>query len=223
MTKFKICGIKDAMHARIAAEVGADFIGFVFVPGVRRQITFEQAKSILLEYRSSFSVDGPKLVGLFLNQSVQLVNRIVEECRLDMVQLCGNEPPEYWSQIIVPIVKQIKIRDDNPLDQSVAETEAQIVKVESAHQIPLLDKYVNDHVGGGSGLAFDWNVAAGLSPRHDFLLAGGLKPNNVLQAIVSVNPWAVDVSSGVETRGVKDPKKIKDFADAVREADLAIN
>ena len=195
------------MHAQIAAEVGADFIGFVFVPEVRRQITLEQAKSILFEYRSSFSGDGPKLVGLFLNQSVQLVNRIVEECKLDMVQLCGDEPPEYWCQIIVPVVKQIKVRNDSSHQQSVAETETQIVRIKSAQQIPVLDKYVSDKVGGGAGLAFDWNVAADLAPRYDFLLAGGLKPDNVRQAIKIANPWAVDVSSGVETNGVKDPEK----------------
>ena len=221
MTKFKICGIREAIHAQIAAEVGADFIGFVFVPKVRRQITIEQAKSILFEYRSSFGGDGPKLVGLFLNQSVQLVNRIVEECKLDMVQLCGDEPPEYWSQVIVPVIKQIKVRNDSSHQQSVTETETQLVRIKSAQQIPLLDKYVSDKVGGGAGLAFDWNVAADLAPRYDFLLAGGLKPDNVRQAIKIANPWAVDVSSGVETNGVKDPEKIKDFADAVREADLA--
>ena len=209
------------MHAQIAAEVGADFIGFVFVPEVRRQITLEQAKSILLEYRPCFGGDGPKLVGLFLNQSVQLVNRIVEECKLDMVQLCGDEPPEYWSQVIVPVIKQIKVRNDSSHQQSVTETETQLVRIKSAQQIPLLDKYISDKVGGGAGLAFDWNVAADLAPRYDFLLAGGLKPDNVRQAIKMANPWAVDVSSGVETNGVKDPEKIKDFADAVREADLA--
>lgn len=209
------------MHAQIAAEVGADFIGFVFVPEVRRQITLEQAKSILLEYRPCLGGDGPKLVGLFLNQSVQLVNRIVEECKLDMVQLCGDEPPEYWSQVIVPVIKQIKVRNDSSHQQSVTETETQLVRIKSAQQIPLLDKYISDKVGGGAGLAFDWNVAADLAPRYDFLLAGGLKPDNVRQAIKMANPWAVDVSSGVETNGVKDPEKIKDFADAVREADLA--
>lgn len=222
MTKFKICGLQDAHHARIAAEVGADFIGFVFVPGVRRQITLKQAKSILSEYRTSFDEGGPKLVGLFLNQSVKFVNRIADECRLDIVQLCGNEPPEYWCQVIVPIVKQIKVRDYSTHEQSVAETEIQIVRVESAQQIPLLDKHVNDHVGGGTGLSFDWNIATALAPRHDFLLAGGLKPSNVQQAIARVNPWAVDVSSGVETNGVKDSEKIKDFAVAVRVADSSI-
>ena len=219
MTRFKICGLRDSGNALVAAEAGADFLGFVFVEGVRRQLTLEQTKAIVDEYRDSFGDGGPKLVGLFLDQPIELVNRAVEECGLDMAQLCGEESPKYWATVAAPVIKQIKVRDDDPRKRPVSETESRIMGVESAGQTPQLDKHIDGHVGGGTGVAFDWNIASELAPRHDFLLAGGLNPENVRQAIGVVHPWGVDVSSGVETEGVKDARKIRAFADAVKQAD----
>ena len=219
MTRFKICGLRDSGNALVAAEAGADFLGFVFVEGVRRQLTIEQAKAIVNEYRASYGDGGPKLVGLFLDQPIELVNQAVEECGLDIAQLCGDEPPEYWAKVAVPVIKQIKVHDDGPRERSVAETESRIAGVESAHQTAQLDKHIDDHVGGGTGVAFDWAIASDLAPRHDFLLAGGLTPENVGRAIDLVRPCGVDVSSGVETDGVKDASRIKAFAEAVKQAD----
>ena len=219
MTKFKICGLRDAGNALAAAESGADFLGFALIPGVRRQLTLEQARAVIDEYRASFGNGGPKLVGLFLDQPVEFVNRAVRECGFDMAQLCGGEPPEYWERIDAPVIRQIKVRDGGPLESSVTETEGRIAEVEAARQTPHLDKHVDGHPGGGTGLSFDWRIAGELAPLHDFLLAGGLTPENVQRAIALAHPWGVDVSSGVETDGVKDARKIRAFAKAVKAAD----
>ena len=215
MTKLKICGLRDAGHALVAADAGADFLGFNFVPGVRRQLSEEQARDIIHRYRQSGEDDGPRLVGLFANQPLADVNRIVESCGLDLAQLCGDEPPEYWDQIAVPVIRQIKVRDDRPIDETVAQVLDATETVVSRGQLAMLDRHERGALGG-TGKSFDWAIAQEVAKQQDFLLAGGLSPDNVGQAIATVWPWGVDVSSGVETDGTKDPDKIIAFAKAVR-------
>ena len=217
MTKFKICGLRDADNALAAANAGADFLGLNFVPGVRRQITTEQALSIVGRLRVELGEGVPTLVGLFANQPVEKVNRIVDQCGLELAQLCGDESREYWDQVGVPVIRQIKVRDDIPTVEAVETAARQIEEVIDSGCTPMLDKYERGHLGG-TGRTFDWRVASRLAKRYDLILAGGLTPDNVARAIAEVRPWCVDVSSGVETGGVKDEAKIRRFAEEVRRA-----
>ena len=112
MTLFKICGFRDPDSAVVAAESGASFLGFVFVEGVRRQLLPEQGAEIISEYRKVAGSDGPKLVGLFANQPADFIDSVVELCGLDYAQLCGDEPPDFWNGLSVPVIRQVKVRDD---------------------------------------------------------------------------------------------------------------
>ena len=217
MTKLKICGLREVEHALTAADAGADFLGFVFVPGVRRQLSEQRARVIIQEYRRLHGSDGPRLVGLFANQPLKDVNRVIKRCGLDLAQLCGDEPPEYWERVTAPVIKQIKVRDGERRDEAVAEVLSRAEEVASRGHIAMLDKHEAGHLGG-TGRTFDWSIAREVAERFDLLLAGGLSPENVGRAIATANPWGVDVSSGVETDEVKDPKKIIEFAQQVRRA-----
>ena len=217
MTKFKICGLRDADNALVAANAGADFLGLNFVPGVRRMITPEQALSIVGRLRSTLGERIPTLVGLFANQRVDEVNHIVDQCGLDLAQLCGDEPREYWDEVAAPVIRQIKVRDDVPTEAAIEAAARQIEEVIGSGHTPMLDKYERGALGG-TGRTFDWRVASELAARYDLVLAGGLTPDNVARAIAEVGPWVVDVSSGVETDGVKDAAKIRRFAQEVRRA-----
>ena len=214
MTKLKVCGLRDPDNALVAAKAGADFIGMVFVPGVRREITQEIAQSIIQTLRSGLGSLCPQLVGLFANQSIDEVNRIARQCGLDMVQLCGDESLEYWAYIDIPIIKQIKIRDENSQPDSIKSSSREIEEVRTAGHMGILDKYEKGAMGG-TGKTFDWIIAKNLADMYDVILAGGLTPDNVGRAIQEVHPLGVDVSSGVETAGVKDASKILDFANEV--------
>ena len=218
MTRLKICGLRDADNALAAAEAGADYLGFNFVPGARRQLTAEQARSIILDYRRRRPQNGPRLVGLFADQPMDDVIRTVDYCSLDMAQLCGDEPPEYWRGLSVPVIKQIRVRDQGPQVKAVAETLRRVEEIVAAGYLAMLDKYEEGSLGG-TGRSFDWSIAAQIGGFQDFLLAGGLTGENVGRAIATVAPWGVDVSSGVETDGVKDAKKIAAFAEEVARAD----
>ena len=215
MTLFKICGLRDSSNAILARENGASFLGFVFVPGVRRQISLELALEILNDYRSDFDPGGPALVGLFADQNIEEVNEIINACDLDYAQLCGNEPESYWNKVAVDVIKQVKIGVSNTSKTINSELE----KIYRSGCLPLLDNYEKGSLGG-TGLSFDWELISEFNLNDKFLLAGGLNPENVNDAIRISHPWAVDVSTGVETEGVKDPQKILSFANAVKTASM---
>lgn len=215
MTKLKICGIQNVDSALAAAESGADFLGFVFVHGVRRQVTSQQVTSIIDDVRSSSVSAIPCFVGLFADQDIQEVNKIVRDCGLDYVQLCGDELPAYWDKVDAEVIKQIRVRDPESVVASTRDTIRRVGQVVSTGRIALLDKYEQGSLGG-TGKTFDWDVAASVAKCHDVMLAGGLTPENVGDAIDQVSPWGVDVSSGVETNKEKNIDKIRAFADAVR-------
>jgi phosphoribosylanthranilate isomerase len=208
--------MRDAYHAGVAADAGADYFGLVFVEGVRRQLSLEQALDVLREYRDSHD-GGPKIVGLFANQPASFVNRIVEACGLDLVQLCGDETMDYWRSLDVPVIRQVKVRDDGNPDAEVERVCRLVDAAVSTGNMVQLDKHDAGSLGG-TGKAFDWGIAREVAKRYEVMLAGGLSPENVADAISVVHPWAVDVSSGVETGGVKDAARIAAFADAVRRA-----
>ena len=215
MTRFKICGLRETGHAVAAADSGADFLGFNFVHGVRRRLSEERGQAVISGYRALSGDGGPKLVGLFANQTLEEVNRTVGRCGLDLAQICGDEPLDYLDGVDVPVIRQIRVRVDGPIDRTVAETLGAVSAITDRGHMALLDRHVAGALGG-TGLSFDWDVARQVAERYDILLAGGLSPDNVASAIERVRPWAVDVSSGVETGGVKAPDKILAFARQVR-------
>ncbi|MBI2165354.1 MAG: phosphoribosylanthranilate isomerase [Chloroflexi bacterium] len=217
MTLVKVCGLRDASNALVAAEAGAHFLGFVFVPGVRRQLKVHEASTIIEDVRNALGTRTPKIVGLFADQPVEEVNRTASLCNLDMLQLCGNEALEYCRKVERPVIKVLHVPDGKPIDAVVQQLEQKMTDFESLGFMLALDRK-SDLQPGGLGQTFDWSVAEALSRRHRFLLAGGLSPKNAADAIRRVHPWAVDVSSGVETNGVKDPNKTRAFLETVAQA-----
>lgn len=224
MTLVKICGVSDVAHARAAAALGADFVGMVFAPS-RRQVTLGQAKRIAAGLRkegepapASTDANGveaalsrrrPLVVGVFADQDADTINSICDDIGLDLVQLSGSEPWEVCAHIHRPIFKCMKVRD--------GETAQDLMVHVHEGAIVLLDPYV-EGTYGGTGKTLDWNVASDVATQTTTVLAGGLTPDNVAKAVGAVHPWAVDVSSGVETDGVKDVEKIRAFIAAAREA-----
>ena len=218
MTLFKICGLRDPDSAIMAAESGASFLGFVFVEGVRRQLLPERGAEVISEYRKIAGSDGPKLVGLFANQPADFIDSVAKLCGLDYAQLCGDEPPDFWNGLSIPVIRQVKVRDDLDKPDAVALALRDVEMALGAGHLAMLDKHVAGALGG-TGFSFDWKVAREIARDHKILVAGGLTPENVAQAIHVARPWGVDVSSGVETNGQKDPAKIREFAAAVGTAD----
>ena len=226
--KVKICGIRRLEDAVVAADAGADYIGLVFVPGRPRRVDIPTAAAIVSGIKAN-RVGAPKVVGLFADQPLEEVNHTANACGLDLLQLCGGESTEYCAGADRPVIKVIHVSSsikgtgftgdatayetaDETADESAWQTLADRIKsYSSAGNLVTLDRLV-EGIPGGTGESFDWGVAAELSRQgHSFLLAGGLLPDTVGQAIEYVQPWGVDVSSGVETQGVKDADKIRDF------------
>ena len=208
----KICGLRDAGTAREAALSGADFVGFNFVEGVRRQLSPELGAAIISSFRNMLSEDsmpGPRVVGLFRNQPAEFVNGVGRTAALDMVQLCGDEDDAYYAQIDLPVLRQVRVRPG----ASAVDIEAEVKAHLDAGRMVILDAYDPD-TPGGTGKVFDWSVAQKVAALEGVLLAGGLTPENVTDAIRQLGAWGVDVSSGVETDGVKDDEKIHDFITA---------
>ena len=211
MTLIKICGIQKPADALTAAQAGADFVGLVFVPHRRRCLKVEDAEVIVSALRTS-TQDSPKIVGLFADQPLEEVNRLVDICNLDVAQLCGQESLDYCSTVKVPVIKVVHIREAQP----VSNVNAIVERIQQKGHLVALDRKVAG-LQGGTGRSFNWNIAAEASHKGlEFVLAGGLTPNNVVEALELVRPWGVDVSSGVETNQTKDPIKIQAFIDAVR-------
>ena len=216
MTKVKICGVTKPAHALAAAEAGADFIGMVFAPS-RRRLSRDDAKGIAKAVRGS-GRPMPKLVGVFVNAEPTEVNGIAAEVGLDMAQLGGDEDDDYFKEIELPIIKTLHVPSGPPAKVAQLGLHRSLSALRDGPAVPLLDTEV-EGLAGGTGRSFDWDVARNLAQDFDFLLAGGLTPENVAQAVAHVQPWAVDVSSGVETEGVKDLAKIQAFIKARRRAD----
>lgn len=215
--EFKICGLRSLEHALAAADAGASLLGFVFVPGVRRRIEVSDATGIIQEVRRKRGADCPRIVGLFANQQLTEVNSIIKSCDLDFAQLCGAEPPDYWDNVDAWVMRQVKVDDAQPRKQAIESALRQVNEVVDRIHLTLLDKQMKGALGG-TGHTFDWGIASEIARRHPVFLAGGLAPDNVRQAIDTVRPWGVDVSTGVETDGIKDTTKIAAFAKMVSAA-----
>jgi phosphoribosylanthranilate isomerase len=220
MTIVKICGVQSPEAATVAAEAGANFVGMVFVPERRRRLDLDTAKAIVQTLRASPEPPRrhpiPKIVGLFADQTLDEVNRTINACHLDAAQLCGQEPLEYCSQVATQVIKVLHVGATASGPAKVAELEERALRYTGDGYLVTLDRLV-DGLQGGTGHRFNWDVASELCRRGlSFLLAGGLSPENVAQAVAQVQPWGVDVSSGVETNGVKDHSKIREFVHNAR-------
>lgn len=219
MTKVKICGVRRLEDALVASEAGADFIGLVFVPGRPRRLAIDEARGIVDGLRASRAPgdEVSQLVGLFADQTLTEVNGTIRACGLDRVQLCGNESLDYCGQTEAGVIKVLHVPGGQPEEPIIGELAERVNAYEAAGHLVTLDRLVAG-IPGGTGERFDWAIAEEMSRRgHSFLLAGGLLPENVAQAVARVKPWGVDVSSGVETDGRKDPDKIRDFVRSARQ------
>ncbi len=214
MTHIKICGIRDKAHALAAVEAGADFIGLVLAPS-QRQVSPTRAYEIASAVKKSSNTT--KVVGVFVNAPSFQVNKLADSCALDWVQLSGDESWEYCHEVARPVIKAIHIDQQSPKELYAA-LSAGSKLLPAQGFIALLDSRVEGKYGG-TGESFNWNLAQEVAKRFPIIVAGGLDPKNVARLIKKVAPWGVDVSSGVETGGVKDIAKIKTFIEAVRKAD----
>jgi phosphoribosylanthranilate isomerase len=212
MTKIKICGITEVSYARAAMEAGADLIGVVFAPSPR-QVTYDKAREIVKTIKEHHL----PAVGVFVNMPASTVNTIAADCGLDWVQLSGDENWDYCQRIEKPVIKTVHIMPGWDEKRLLAYLEEGQKKLGQA-PLYLLDTFVEQKYGG-TGKAFAWDIAQKASAEFPVIIAGGLHPENVAQVVASLRPWGVDVSSGVESRGVKDVKKIRAFIQAVRSAD----
>lgn len=202
MTKVKICGIKTAEEAAILNRFVPDYAGFIFSKS--RRIVSNKMATFLIKLLPA----EVKKVGVFVNESVETVLSTQWECGLDVVQFSGEEDQSYIDRLkksgyVKEIWKAVRVRDGSELLQSI-----------NADAI-LLDTY-SEKAHGGTGEAFDWNIARGFAINNRIVLAGGLKPGNVRAAIDTLKPYCVDVSSGVEIDGYKDENLVGEFINAAK-------
>ena len=204
-TRVKICGLTRAADARDAVRAGVDALGLVFYPGSPRHVSIDSARLVVAEIPAFVTV-----VALFVDETVERVKEILKAVRVDLLQFHGDEPPEYCEQFGRPWIKAVRMRPGLDL-------EAVAIRYAMAEGI-LLDAWDPD-AQGGTGLTFDWEtIPSEMAER--IILAGGLGPSNVAQALAAVGPYAVDVSSGVEAaKGIKDANKMAAFLNEVQEFD----
>jgi phosphoribosylanthranilate isomerase len=215
MTRVKICGITEKSHALAAIEAGSDFIGLVFAPS-RRQVSVAQAQEIVRAIKERSNTI--EVVGVFVNVPAPVVNRTAAACNLDCVQLSGDESWAYCCQINRPLIKAVRVgqgQDPEEICDSLASGDRVL---SSQRHLYLLDSLVKGSYGG-TGITSDWELFREVARRFPAIIAGGLTPETVARAIEMVSPWGVDVSSGVESNGIKDTARIKAFVGAVRRAD----
>lgn len=203
MTWIKICGITNIQDALEAASLGVDALGFIFAPSPRRVEPFV-AREIIGHLPESVLK-----VGVFVNEDLAEVLRIANYCGLDMIQLHGQETPEYCLKVALPVIKAIRVKDNESLKEMEKYPFASI----------LLDAWSPEQAGG-TGKTFHWEMAVEARKKINFILSGGLNPGNVRQAVRILRPLGVDVCSGVErSAGKKDLFKMTDFVKEVKKTD----
>ncbi len=195
MVRVKICGIRRLEDALAAVEAGADAIGLNFWRPGRRYVAPETARAIARAVPPFVAK-----VGVFANEEAEVVRKIADVCALDALQFHGEETPEFCDRFDRHVIKAIKIRDAGSLRQLERYRVAAF----------LLDAHVPGAMGG-TGQTFDWTLARAAHASGRVILSGGLTQENVAAAIEAARPYAVDVASGVETHGEKDPVKIRAF------------
>ncbi|MEM0896436.1 MAG: phosphoribosylanthranilate isomerase [Verrucomicrobiota bacterium] len=200
--RVKVCGLRSLENSLECVEAGVDMLGFNFWPGSKRHISFEQAAGWLGALAGKV-----ERVGLFVNAGKEEILRVSSTGLVDLVQLHGDESPEFCHELAsggLRVMRAIRVGSETDIDD-VADYPGDRI---------LLDASVPGHYGG-SGKSFDWNVARRASERftdRKILLSGGLKPENVAQAVAQARPWGIDVASGVESApGFKDVKRVKEL------------
>ncbi len=205
MVRVKICGNVTLKDTMAAVEAGADAVGFVFYARSPR-VVGPKAVAAIVSHLPPFVTP----VGLFVNEKPEVVRQIASDCGIRLVQLHGEESPQYCAELKLPVLKGIRVH-----------TREDVANL-SAYRVDaiLLDAYV-EGMAGGTGTTFDWSLAVEAKAWGPIILAGGLTPDNVAEAISRVRPYGVDVSSGVESSpGVKDHAKVKAFVETVKRRGL---
>ena len=197
MTKIKLCGMRRPADIEVVNELNPDYIGFIFASKSKRYVDPDTAKEL-----KSLLSPSIKAVGVFVNEEIENVAKLLNENFIDMAQLHGDEDETYIAELRrlsdKPIIKALKITSEEDIKRADA----------SSADFVLLDS------GAGSGMVFNWGLIKGI--KRPYFLAGGLNPENVEEAVNTLNPYAVDVSSGIETDGFKDKDKMTAFVSNVR-------
>ena len=203
MTGIKLCGLSRPCDIEAANALLPEYIGFVFAEKSRRRVTFEQAAEL-----KKLLAPGIKAVGVFVNERPETVAQLLNADIIDLAQLHGDEDGEY--------IKRLRALSPKPIIQAfrISGTEDLLYAAGSSADYVLLDS------GAGTGTAFDWDIIRNID--RPYFLAGGLDPKNVGKAVRTLHPYAVDVSSGIETGGLKDRGKMAEFTAAVRKEDNKI-
>lgn len=204
-TRVKICGITSTRDAKVAIDAGVDALGLVFYPPSSRYLDVAQANEIAAAASAFVTV-----VGLFLDASPDFVNAVISDVQLDLLQFHGTESQEFCSAFRLPYIKAVAMKSETSFHGLTA-------SYPDAKGF-LLDSHAAGEAGG-TGKSFDWSRVP-TNPERPLILAGGLRPGNVRDAITSTLPYAIDLSSGVESApGVKDRSKIEQLMSEVRKAD----
>ena len=200
MTRIKLCGLSRPCDIEAANALLPDFIGFVFAKKSRRYVSPETAKALRETLNPTI-----RAVGVFVREEPEIIANLLSDGIIDLAQLHGGEDEAY--------IARLRALTDKPLIQaSRIEAPADLDRARAS----AADYILLDNGAGGTGAAFDWSLLRGFD--RPYFLAGGLGPGNVAEAIAALHPFAVDVSSGIETDGRKDPAKMKAFVEAVRTA-----
>ena len=210
-TRIKMCGITNRFDAEEGVSAGVDALGFIFVEASPRSVSLELARGIISELPPFVDC-----VGVFVDRDLEEVKEIIVSCGLSHVQLHGSEDPGYCERLAhsaapCKVIKAFRVGGETAADV--------FAPYNDVVQGVLLDTY-SKGIAGGTGMAFDWRIIEGLRLQLPLILAGGLGPDNVREAIQQVHPFAVDVNSGVEwTPGMKNAEKVHAFMAQVRLAD----
>ncbi len=204
--KVKICGITNIDDAMVAAEAGADYLGFIVFPKSPRYVAPETIREITAQLPGTV-----KKVGVFVNPEPELVQEVIDHCGIDIVQLHGDESPEFAS-----------LYSRNKVWKAVHLTDAAQIDDFAAYPVSafVVDSMVKG-LRGGTGICCDWQLAAQAAARFDVMLAGGINADNAVEAVRAVSPYGLDVASGVEkSPGLKDHEKIRNLFNNLKKANI---
>lgn len=201
MTRIKLCGLTRPCDIEAVNELNPEYIGFVFAQKSRRYITAEKAEELKKLLHPDIET-----VGVFVNENVETVARLLSGGIIDIAQLHGSEDENYIGQLR-------KLTDKSIIKAFRIESEQDIINAQNSYA----DFVLLDSGNGGTGTVFDWELLMNIS--RPYFLAGGLDNSNIQDAVRRLNPYAVDVSSGIETDGLKDKNKMTEFVDIVRKED----
>lgn len=206
-TKVKLCGLRTLEDARYASGAMADFLGFIFYPKSLRYVDPDQAAAIIAW------LEGPQTVGVFVDQPLDDVIEIAKKTGIKMIQLHGNESPEYCDLLSIPIIKAIPVQSEDTVSSIYEKLTPYVGKVAY-----LLFDHQQGAQSGGTGTPFDWSLLEALDVPIPYFVAGGIGTHNVSVLIDQLHPFAIDVNSSLEVEpGKKDLDAMADFFDRMNE------